>query len=105
MRRALVRPLVMPLMGTAVGAVLLMSSGMPRVTFVEAAPPPANPLVMAHGCWTGPAPIDMAGRLPGHAVVSVNGRATYGGPATVHRAMEHIFNGGYPRLTVLGFCR
>jgi hypothetical protein len=61
-------------------------------------------LVQRHGCWTGAAPPDMAGRTPGHVVVSVDGEVRYSAKL-VDAALESVF--GTPRrdLVVHAFCR
>jgi len=71
-------------------------------------PAPGSPraLIEQHDCWTGAAPADMAGRLPGHAVVTV-GAATpaYVGTNGVGPALEHVFEQRHPNITVHAFCR
>jgi hypothetical protein len=58
-------------------------------------------------CWTGQAPADMQGRIPGHVYAMLPGGYTgvYGKP-WVGRALQQTF-GGKPTygLTVIGFCR
>lgn len=58
-----------------------------------------------HDCWTGEAPKDMEGKMPGHVVVTVKTEARYAGSAMVGKALEQIFEGADHGLTVHGFCR
>ncbi|WP_091730387.1 hypothetical protein [Nocardioides scoriae] len=67
-------------------------------------------LVRDHGCWTRSAPPDMAGRIPGHVVLTVRGDdgpvTTYAGARWVGPALAHVFEGGHPEvLHVHAFCR
>ncbi|MBO0845952.1 MAG: hypothetical protein J2P22_11120 [Nocardioides sp.] len=63
-------------------------------------------LTRVYGCWNGEAPADMQGRLPGGVVVAY-------GPSVRHQAsdkavgaaLDHVFKGTHPHLTVLAFCR
>jgi hypothetical protein len=114
----LVRALLAPFVAIAVGYAVASASAMPPV--VGAAPsesagtalesrtaPSANVLLEQHGCWSGPAPADMAGMVPGHAVVTWPGDrgATYGGQRAVDAGIAHVFEGRFSDLTVHGFCR
>jgi hypothetical protein len=65
----------------------------------------AEVLVVEHNCWTGAAPLDMAGKIPGHVVVIAADKARYGGQALVHKALQQTFEGVDHNLTVVGFCR
>lgn len=70
----------------------------------------ATALLERHGCWSGEAPPDMRGVLPGHAVVShrVDGevRTSYAGARLVAEALEELFGDGSREVvTVHGFCR
>lgn len=65
---------------------------------------PAN-LIAAHDCWTGEAPPAMAGKMPGHVVVSVKGVAKYAGERMVGRAFEQLFDGADHGLRIHAFCR
>lgn len=58
-----------------------------------------------HDCWSGEAPADMRGVLPGHVVVTVNGRPRYAGERMVGKALEQIFEGADHGITVHAFCR
>lgn len=72
----------------------------PQVTDSPAA------IAAKHDCWTGEAPADMAGQMPGHVVVSTpNGDVVYGGPRLVSKALSQIFEGADHNLNVHGFCR
>ena len=70
-------------------------------------PTPAERLLRRHDCWTGEAPRDMRGKLPGHAVIQwgSQGAVHTGDPAEVGAAIDHVFSGRHPGLTVYGFCR
>lgn len=62
-------------------------------------------LVDKDGCWTGQAPQDMQGVVPGHVVVTVDGVPRRGGSRLVGMALEQIFDGVDHGLVVHGFCR
>jgi len=64
-------------------------------------------LIQKHDCWTGAAPKDMEGKMPGHVVVTIDGRVapTYGGSRLVGQALSQIFEGENHNLEVHGFCR
>ena len=78
---------------------------------VAAHPAPAQQeaarLIGTHRCWTGAAPADMRGKIPGHAVVTRSGAAhpVYGGGGVVSAALEHVFGHQHPQLRVHAFCR
>jgi hypothetical protein len=62
-------------------------------------------LMHKHDCWSGQAPAEHAGKVPGAAVVIPAGSdKPVHGPAWVDPAFEHVFEGKRPGLTVLGFC-
>ena len=65
---------------------------------------PAERIIEARGCWTGQAPSDMEGQLPGHVVVTREGRTVYS-TAQVGPALEQLFEGTDHGLTVHAFCR
>lgn len=58
-------------------------------------------LAERHGCWTGQAPADMEGVMPGH-VITQHG---YQGKKAVAAALAQIFDGADNGLTVHAFCR
>lgn len=62
-------------------------------------------LIDAHDCWTGAAPADMVGVLPGHVVVTVDGVTRYAGQRMVGKALDQTFGNKDHGLTVVGFCR
>lgn len=62
-------------------------------------------LVAEHDCWTGEAPADMQGVVPGHVVVTVDGSTRLGGERMVGKALEQLFEGADHGLIVAGFCR
>lgn len=75
--------------------------------FARVAPAPVKvaELVDEHDCWSGEAPADMRGVLPGHVVVTVGLVSRVGGDRLVGQALEQIFDGVDHGLTVHGFCR
>lgn len=71
-------------------------------------------LIEKHDCWTGAAPSDMEGVLPGHVVVTFPGAVapTYGGDKAVGIALEQLAHdevipgdGEDHGVTVHAFCR
>lgn len=74
----------------------------PQAVVTEDKPTKAERLVERHGCWTGQAPADMAGKVPGHVVLAKGG---YQGPETVRLALEQTFQNADHGLTVVAFCR
>jgi hypothetical protein len=66
---------------------------------------PAAAVVAAHGCWTGDAPADMAGKFPGHVVVRRDGHVVYGGQRLVGQALDQLFANVDHGLAVVAFCR
>lgn len=86
------------------GQMLLASTD---VATVPAAPATdAELLIDAHDCWTGNAPVDMAGQIPGHVVVTTaNGVTRLGGARLVGQSLDQLFAGKAHGLTVHAFCR
>lgn len=87
---------------------LLVVGAVVKAPVEQASPPeptPVQALIAAHDCWTGPGPDDMAGKIPGHVIVSSATGPMYAGPVGVHRAMEHAFHNRFPNLTIYAFCR
>lgn len=64
-------------------------------------------LLAEHDCWTGAAPADMQGQIPGHVVATKPGAIapTYGGERMVGKALGQVFDGEDHGLTIYGFCR
>lgn len=62
-------------------------------------------LLEKHGCWTGTAPADMQGVIPGHVVVAEGSTPEYRGAVMVSKAFTQIFDGIDQGITVYGFCR
>ncbi|GAB3988956.1 hypothetical protein GCM10028771_02810 [Nocardioides marmoraquaticus] len=102
--------------GAAVAAGVMATSADPTLERREpeqpAAATPGNPvmaealrLVEYYGCWTGDAPADMRGEVPGHVVVIDAGEAVYGGDRLVGLALRQVFDGEDHGLVVAGFCR
>lgn len=75
----------------------------------EAPVAPGSPedLIQRHGCWTGKAPADMEGAIPGHVIVTRPGADApeYGGARLVGLALDQAFNGADNGLTIHAFCR
>ena len=92
-----------PFLAAAVGTGLVVDPPTPVVANGRGVSP-AERVVEAHDCWTGQAPPDMRGRLPGHVVVTRNGRTVYS-TAQVGPALEQLFEGTDHGLTVHAFCR
>jgi hypothetical protein len=111
--RATVFSVVLPgvLLGSyAVGSALVpaqMEFAGPSQSKVEQPGATVTDLVVEHGCWTGEAPVDMQGQLPGHVVVTKRGAEApvYGGSRLTGMALEQIFDGEPYGLTVHAFCR
>jgi hypothetical protein len=67
--------------------------------------PVGQRLLDEHACWSGKAPTEQAGRVPAAAVVIPAGSVgPVHGSTWVEPALEHVFEGKRPGLTVLGFC-
>lgn len=69
---------------------------------------PVKQMIAAHHCWTGFAPPDMAGKFPGHVVVSTD---THLDPMYSRRlvgpALDKVLKSAtlHPHLKVHAFCR
>lgn len=78
-------------------------------TPAQVAPAEGSPedLIQRHKCWTGEAPADMTGVIPGHVVVTKPGAMapTYGAEPLVAKALGQLFDGQDHGLTVHAFCR
>ena len=88
----------------AVGLAGVDAPGLPAET-VGSHASAAQRLLDRHDCWSDRAPADMAGRLPGHVVVSSGAGAPHYSARMVGAALDHVFHGKHPGLTVHGFCR
>jgi len=63
-------------------------------------------LIARYDCWTGNPPLDMVGRIPGHAVITIGyGPPTYVGTNGVDQALQHVFEKRHPNIDVHAFCR
>lgn len=62
-------------------------------------------MILENGCWRGEAPADMAGKFPGHVVVTKDGMPRVGGAPMVSKALAQVFDGADHGLTVHAFCR
>ena len=87
----------------------LMGSTTALLSGGEEADPGAGPaevhrLIDEHDCWTGKAPRDMEGEVPGHVVATVGGETSYSAEL-VGPALESVFGTPAPDLTVHAFCR
>lgn len=114
LRRAVLAPVFILAAGAAgyAGSSLLPMTG---VVVEQEAPAPATPaepsraevLVEKHDCWTGAAPADMEGVIPGHVVMTLkNGKTVYRGSLGVEAALQHVFDEPLPGiLEVHAFCR
>lgn len=67
----------------------------------------AERLIAKHDCWTGAAPADMEGQIPGHVVVTRADkfRPVLGGDVLVGQALEQLFDGIDHDLRIHAFCR
>lgn len=100
--------------GIAAGAVLGVLAGAALVSHaaptVTAGPTYHRvPLAVAQGhrCWAGQAPQAEAGKVPGGVVVTRHegGAKVYlHTPAAVGAALDHVFKGTHPGMTVWAFC-
>lgn len=69
-------------------------------------PSKADRLMERHGCWSGEAPADMQGVIPGGAVVTEAGRTRFvKSDAAVGNALDHVFGNPTEIESVHGFCR
>lgn len=96
-------------LGVLVGATFMVAPQAERVAD-EPAPPARGSaawMVEKYDCWTGEAPADMQGEIPGHVIATVGDDAdpTYGGTRLVAQALGQIFDGEDHDLTVHAFCR
>lgn len=90
-------------MRAAIGETLVIAPADVPASSITA--PEAIVLLDAHDCWTGDAPADMRGVLPGHVVVVIDGDARLGGERMVGKALDQLFGDVDHGLTVVGFCR
>lgn len=99
--------------GFAVGLGLVALFAPPAVVEFDRAERPtdsaattrAERLVERHDCWSGPAPADMAGQVPGHVVATTaEGRTVYSAHL-VASALDQTFAGPDTGLLVHAFCR
>lgn len=101
------------LAGLAVGAGVMTVWGPASVLELDRADLPTDRapsgrplrLAAAHDCWTGAAPADMKGRIPGHVVVTTPGGRTVYSARLVGPALEQTFDGQGAGLVVHAFCR
>lgn len=89
---------------------LALVSRMSTAPVAERPAPEGSPraVVEAMGdrCWTGAAPADMEGKMPGHVIYQKNASgALVGGSVMVGKALEQTFSGIDHGLTVYAFCR
>lgn len=110
LRSAMQRSLLFPL-GVLIGAIVYyVAVGPPGSPGPRHAQSPRSDssvatMIRSHGCWSGPAPSDMAGKIPGHVVATAaDGQLRYSS-RLVGPALEQIFNGVDHHLTVYAFCR
>jgi hypothetical protein len=118
LRRTLLRAVLTPVFILAAGAAGYAAVSHLPATMVMAPPPapapaaPAEPsraevLIAKHDCWTGAAPADMEGVVPGHVVMTLkNGKTVYHGSLGVEAALQHVFDAPLPGIkAVHAFCR
>lgn len=94
--------------GLAVTALVLLLQYNPDAYHEPAKPAIVNgpaAIVEANDCWSGPAPADMEGKVPGHVVIGDVDGVRIAGKHMVDLALRQIFNGEDHGLTVHGFCR
>lgn len=115
LRRNLRRAVLTPVTVLAAGAAGYAAVSLLPMTAVmvepeaPVAPEPsrAEVLVEKHDCWTGEAPADMVGVVPGHVVLTLkNGKTVYHGSLGVEAALQHVFEEPLPGIkAVHAFCR
>lgn len=117
LRRNLRRALLTPVFVFAAGAAGYAAVSLLPATMVMAPPPAPAPvapepsvaevLIEEHDCWTGAAPADMEGVVPGHVVMTLkNGKTVYHADRGVEAALQHVFDKPLPGITeVHAFCR
>jgi hypothetical protein len=105
MIRFIIRTLIVPSAFIAGGAAAIVAIHPDTPTQPTVEPvSPAEQMADQHGCWSRQAPADMTGKMPGHVVVTVEGRTIYS-TAQVGPALEQVFEGADHGLTVHAFCR
>lgn len=65
----------------------------------------ADRLVERHSCWSGAAPADMVGKVPGHVVATTSAGRTVYSARLVGKALDQTFGGPDAGLLVHAFCR
>ena len=106
--RRVLRPVRATITGAAAGT-LILSAAVSLPTSQPVAQRPhaeesPQALIAKHDCWTGTPPGDQASTVPGHVIVSTNGRTVHAGPRMVAKALDQVFEGSHPELTVHAFC-
>jgi len=98
--------------GTCAAIGLVVAFAPDTATTEPVAPRPAatgsaDQLLDDHDCWSGEAPADMVGVVPGHVVVTLPGEdtPTYGAADLTSDALQQLFDGVDHGLQVWGFCR
>jgi hypothetical protein len=103
--------IVWPILVTALFALVCIYGSLDTITVgprpeIPPEDSPADILAKVHDCWSGDAPADMVGKLPGHVVViRPDGTAFYGGRHYVGLALDQIFNHHDHGLEIRAFCR
>lgn len=110
MKRALMAPVVAIGSFSAVYLVGMTVIDEPAPVTVIQPDAPGSPegLMKKHGCWSGEAPKDMEGVIPGHVIIRMDGEiaAKYRGAKYVGVALDHLFTKPNPRVAeIVGFCR
>jgi hypothetical protein len=96
--------------GAVVGVVLGLAAlaGVDRPRATSDHPSYAQRLADLHDCWSGRAPADMAGEVPGGTVMKPAGSQVpvyRHSPHAVQVALAHVFEGRHPGVLVYAFCR
>ena len=97
--------------GATGGSLVAFSAITPEVAIAPGVPSPGavqpvvpdrpQALMDEHDCWSGAAPKDMKGVVPGHVVTNRG----LGGTRMVGKALEQVFGAKDHGLVVYGFCR
>lgn len=68
--------------------------------------PTAGDLMERFDCWNGEPPADMVGVVPGHVLITEDGKTYRAGSVKVGEALNSLFEGKPTEIqTIHGFCR
>ncbi|MGH3350874.1 MAG: hypothetical protein ACRDPS_09435 [Nocardioides sp.] len=94
---------------SAIAVAVVQLGSEPDAGGVQAGRPlaPGSPaaLIERHDCWSKESPRDMAGRLPGHAIIATGATPRYVGADLTGKALDQVFAGTDHGLVVYAFCR